>query len=177
MARPHQLTSDIAKGRKLTKKMCGFIERGSYPEVAARNCGIGARTYYEWRKQGEEDQQAGLDTAFTEFLEAVDAAIAKAEEKLIKVVNNNIPEDGRLALEVLSRRFPYRWARPRDRQAVPSDTGAASAKPLAELLTEIAINASAKAVGAPKKDSDKSATTKGRASVPVDDTNESKPAS
>ena len=145
--RPHKLLSspDLeGGGKELTAKICDYIRMGNYAEIAARNCGVSPTRYYEWRKQGEDDKRAGLITAFTEFCDAVDDALAFWESKVVEIIEQHIPYDAKLALEYLSRRFPYRWARPRDRQAVGSDAAAPTAKPLSEMISEIATSVAAR---------------------------------
>ncbi len=138
MARPHQLTSDPVKGRKLITKICAAIKKGHYAERAAELCGVSARSYYEWRKQGGEDFEENKDTIFAEFYEATNLALAKAEDILVSTITKAFPDDPRLAFQMLERRFRH-WGKGTDREKAGVEADQ-STKPIHEVLREIAIN-------------------------------------
>lgn len=147
MPRPHKLLTspDLPEGGKeITKRICDLILSGNYPEIAAQNCGVSGTRFYEWRRKGEEHKSQGIKSDFSDFCDAVNEAVAQSEAKVVQIIHQALPQDPRLALEYASRRWPWRYGRPRDRAAVQSDSGSAAAKPLAEILSEIAMNARGK---------------------------------
>ena len=79
-------------------KVCKFLEEGSIQKDAAVLGGISEPTFYEWLHK------------YPEFSERVKHAVSTYRNKLIKIVNVNSIKNGRLALEVLSRRWPEDWA-------------------------------------------------------------------
>jgi len=74
-------------------------------ETAANLAGIGLRTFYRWRRLGEEKPNG----PFGEFSRAVRGAEAKAQQSLSAVVALGARSDPHLALEVLHARWPKLW--------------------------------------------------------------------
>ena len=71
MSRPTKLTP------KLQAEICGYIENGNTFTRAFCLAGIGEKTFYQWKAQGETDIENGKDTIHSQFAQA----IKKAEEK------------------------------------------------------------------------------------------------
>lgn len=107
----------MARGRptKLTPaRALGIVElvrAGNYKKVAAAAHGVSESALYEWIERGTDDKAAGRDTVFAEFAESLTRAEAESESALLGAVRDAIPHDPKLALEILSRRYPARWAR------------------------------------------------------------------
>lgn len=102
----------------LLKRIAGAIGmQALYPVQAARKAGIHESTFKEWRKQGRLDREAQLETPFTILLDTIEIAENDAEQWLLICAMNAAEKDGRLALELASRRFPERWSR-KDRGVV-----------------------------------------------------------
>lgn len=105
MARPTKLTPDRALG------IVELVRNGNYKKVAAAAHGVSERTLYDWIERGQGDIAAGRDTVFAQFAQSLARAEAESESSLVQSVLNAIPDDPKLALEILSRRYPARWAR------------------------------------------------------------------
>lgn len=80
--------------QKVIKEICGYLEDGLSQKDAARLAGISESTFYEWVDQKSE------------FSELVELALSKYKHRLLRFVNKDAVNNGRLALEVLSRRWP-----------------------------------------------------------------------
>lgn len=74
--------------------ICNYLKQGLYKRDSAILAGISEATFYRWL---EEDES---------FESRVEASILEYKHSLIKIVNACAEKDGRLALEVLRRRFP-----------------------------------------------------------------------
>lgn len=129
---------------ELQARIVAMIAAGIYPETAARACGVGARTYYEWMARAAGKHPSRKPTpAMIAFAKAVDEAVAKAEVflhgTLVEYVRGTRPSRrnpeqrvksrrtfGQVATAewLLSRRFPERWAqRPAAALAITAGAG------------------------------------------------------
>ena len=77
MARPTKLTPE--KHTKIVE----LIRAGNYAETAATITGIGTATYYTWMTKGDGPKAR---TPYKEFREAVQAAKAEAEARMVMVI-------------------------------------------------------------------------------------------
>jgi hypothetical protein len=68
--------------------------------------GISERVFYSWMAKGRR-QESGK---FTQFVQAIEAAKARCEAKLVSVVMNGALSDPRFALNVLGRMNRKDWA-------------------------------------------------------------------
>jgi transposase len=64
------------------ERICNALRAGHYGETAARLGGISKSAYYSWLQRGR-DEPSG---PYKEFLDAVDAAVAEAEERALAVI-------------------------------------------------------------------------------------------
>ena len=78
--------------------ICNYIEEGMPQKDGAVLSGIDESTFYRWMEK------------HASFASKVEASLLKYKEKLIKVVNVNSVKDGKLALEVLARRWPAEFS-------------------------------------------------------------------
>jgi hypothetical protein len=103
----------------LQDRFVAAIKAGNFRETAARLAGISVATMYRWLAADSEP--------FLTFQVAVVQAEAELEAKALKVVTDRIPEDARLALAFLAKRFPERWGGGRPvahgEPAAPAPTG------------------------------------------------------
>ena len=83
---------------EIIKAICQKLENGLIEKDAAILSGIGESTYYEWKNEKQN------------FRSRVEAALAIYREKLIKIVNYHSIKDGKLALDILARRWPEEFA-------------------------------------------------------------------
>lgn len=87
------------------------ISKGNYPEIAARAAGVSRSTYYLWLQKGKADRDAGRETLYATFSDAIKEAEATAEGLLLDVVGDG--EKGwQSSAWILERRWRERWASP-----------------------------------------------------------------
>ena len=104
--RPTRLTKAVQKA------LVAAIERGHYYITACQLVGISYTAFREWQHKGE----AGA-APYADFVKALKAAEAKAEDRMLKIVLDAPTIDGKnwqAAMTFLERRHPDRWGR-RDR--------------------------------------------------------------
>ncbi len=86
------------KMKELKKKMLNdYLRQGMSKKDAAVMSGISEATLYRWLQEDES------------FESRVEASILEYKHTLVKNVNISAEKDGRLALEVLKRRYPKEW--------------------------------------------------------------------
>lgn len=89
---------DTEERKEKTKEdICGYLKEGMYKGDSARLAGVSEDTYRRWY---EED---------ADFAGRVEANILEYKRSLIKIVNACAEKDGRLAFEVLRRRWSEDW--------------------------------------------------------------------
>jgi len=85
----------MAKYNKATMAaLCEYLENGMNKKDAAAMVGIGETTLYRWMKENGS------------FGSRVEASVLTYKQKLIQTMNISAVDDGRLALEILARRWP-----------------------------------------------------------------------
>lgn len=82
---------------QIKNNIFNYLKEGMYKKDSAIMAGISEATFYRWV---EEDES---------FKSRVEASILEYKHSLIKNVNICAIKDGKLALEVLKRRFPKEW--------------------------------------------------------------------
>lgn len=89
-------------------RLAAAIAEGHTIEVACFQGGITHTTWSKWMMRGTAGEEP-----YAGFVAAIREAMAKAEEKLTKVVINAATEGGdwRAALALLERRHPDRWSK------------------------------------------------------------------
>lgn len=100
-------------------KIHEYLKEGLCKKDAALMSGISEKTFYRW--VSEDDS----------FDSQVESSILEYKHSLIKKVNIAAEKDGRLALEVLSRRFPSEWSANR---IIERESNEESLQQIAELL-------------------------------------------
>src|SRR5690606_18161794 len=97
--------------RELLNEITRLIELGNYPEVACGAVGIERRTFYRWRQQAQTATPGTLLAEFgTATARAIDLAEARMVERIAQGDNRETFGQAKARLELLSRRFPKRWA-------------------------------------------------------------------
>ena len=102
-------------------KIIRAVRAGNYIETAAALAGINKSTLYAWMKRGaaemdrlESDPKAKprkSELPFLDFSNAINIALAEAENRDIEAINAAIHDDWRAAAWRLERKFPDRWGR------------------------------------------------------------------
>lgn len=87
-------------------KICNYIRAGNYQKVAAALCGVKERTWYASIERAEKAKRP------TKLQKHLLQSIAEAEAQFEALHVQNIfsSKDPKVSLEMLSRRFPERWA-------------------------------------------------------------------
>lgn len=113
IGRPTKLTP------KLIDQICQVVANGNYIQTACQIVNISKPTYYDWLKRGGEDQQTGIETVYSSFLNAIKKAEADSEAKMVEVIRQVATEKKEWlpAMTYLERRHPDRWGR-KDRSKV-----------------------------------------------------------
>lgn len=98
---------------KLTKlmiqKICMVIKKGSSIKTACIINNISTTTYHDWIKQGKADKKNKIKSMFSEFSDKISIAKEQYIDYLVKTIYKECKTNGRLALEVLSRKRPKEW--------------------------------------------------------------------
>lgn len=89
---------DDSQNEETKNRIYDYLKEGMLKRDAAVMAGISEATFYRWL---EEDES---------FKSRVKANILEYKHTLIKCVNTCAVENGRLALEILTRRFPDDWS-------------------------------------------------------------------
>lgn len=86
-------------------KFIEFIRDGNYLETAAASAGVHPNTPREWlRKGGREESGEHRD-----FWLAYHEAESESERSLLTLAVTHAKTDGRLALDIMARKYPRRW--------------------------------------------------------------------
>jgi hypothetical protein len=88
------------------KLLLQVVSMGEYPAWAARYVGLTPQAVSMRKKRDPE------------FAEELEKAIAAGRFNLVATVRREATRNGKLALEMLARRWPEEWARPADRVAM-----------------------------------------------------------
>jgi hypothetical protein len=95
IGRPSKLTP------ALQRRILGDIRNGMSLRDAAAAAGISTSTLTLWRQKGLDGERA-----YSDFAARSERAVQEGQQRLIRIVARGSKDDPRLALEVLSRRFP-----------------------------------------------------------------------
>src|SRR6266566_5013569 len=92
--------------QKMQRKICGLLSQGSAIKSACIICGLGERTFYDWREKGK----AG-EGPFARFFAAVTRARETHKADLIERIVAATKADWKAASWLLERQFPNEFAR------------------------------------------------------------------
>ena len=98
--------------REIAQKIVDLVRVGNYIEVAARANSISPATVFYWLRVGEgrhPDRKATID--LTWFSMELRKAESHAETGLVKDLLEQLPDEPRLIIEFLARRWPERWGK------------------------------------------------------------------
>ena len=96
MGRPTKLTPE------LQAELVSIIEAGNYRSVACRAVGLHPDTFRKWMQKSRQP--------YVGFRRAVEAAEARGEVEVVELIRQQIGQNYRAGLELLSRKYPHRWA-------------------------------------------------------------------
>lgn len=120
---------------EVQEQLVGLLQAGCYMDDAAGSLGISAQTVFGWMKRGKAAREAGKRNRYRTLLEAVEKARHEARSRLTTIVAMEAQNDGHLALEMLARMDPKRWA-PRVTVTLAEEFNAAIARVEAEFANE-----------------------------------------
>lgn len=129
LCKQHQPDPENRGGRQakvrdpnMRKQLETALATGATRKACAIYAGISESSFYAYMERGEADQQAGIQSDYTEFLEMVTRAEARAEVTATIAIKSamtdsvdaqgrTIPGDWRAAAFFLERRNPNEWGR------------------------------------------------------------------
>jgi hypothetical protein len=107
------------RGRKsllnaqLQRKICALLSEGCDQKTACSICGIGERTYHEWKNRGHNG-----DEPYASFFSAASRARNVFKARLLKIVTDAAEKEARHAEWLLERRWPNEFGRSENRTIV-----------------------------------------------------------
>lgn len=113
MGRPTRLTP------ALIRKVCQYLDTGCYVETAVQLAGISKKLFYEWMKLSHKPDSNPI---FKDFRDAIDKAIAAAEQKDIATIDRASGNSWQAAAWKLERRLPRKWGYMRRAETEGDDT-------------------------------------------------------
>ena len=93
---------------RIAKEICSNVASGLSQKDSAILSGISEDTFYTWRKDKSE------------FSESLERAVIQYKESLVSKMNSFMFKDGKLALEVLARKWPSEYGK-RDILPIPKE--------------------------------------------------------
>jgi hypothetical protein len=96
--------------KSLMKRACDRIRRGAYIAQAFEAEGIPRRTVYDALRAGRREREEGRRTWRVDLVRKVETAEALAEGDLVDAARSAAEVDGRIATDLLGRRFRDRWS-------------------------------------------------------------------
>ena len=90
---------------ELLARITELVRAGSYSDIAALSCGIGAETWGEWCSRD--------DGVYGQLQESIRRAEAEAEARNVAIVQKAAGEHWQAAMWWLENRYPTRWAKGR----------------------------------------------------------------
>lgn len=103
--RPSKLTPE------LQANICLALRGGNFREAAAEWQGISAETMSRWIKRGADDEEAGKQSIYRDFRQAVLKAEREAEIDAVAKIMKAGVDDPKHLQWWLERKFPERWGR------------------------------------------------------------------
>ena len=113
---PNRNVPLFIKKTDVADKMIEMLSRGVPPSTVCRYAGVHYTTFRRWMEVGAE----GTNPVYTEFLDRVAKAEAKAEITLLGKMDAFHDEDWKSVAWMLERRWPENWAR-RDRHEISGE--------------------------------------------------------
>lgn len=135
--RPAKIDYDPA----VAQRICEALRNGCKYATAANVAGISLSTFQKWRARGREEP----DSRYGEFLRMTTAAVSETQEVLTRAILRHSENDGRLALEMLSRRWPRLWPKQPKVHEIRASIGTVddSYQALADALERLALEQNA----------------------------------
>jgi transposase-like protein len=94
----------------LAERICGHIREGVSLHGASEICGVNPSTFHDWRHK------------HSDFAKMVIEANGASEAALVGYAMNTARTDGRVAVQMLERRFQDRWQRHEHHQVTANHT-------------------------------------------------------
>ncbi len=99
--------------KKTINKICKYIALGMNYKSSAILSGIGYSTFHVWQARGREEEEAGKETEYTKFIDALEKAKIKGELVLVARMQGFSKEGSeRATMAILVNRYGDRWKHP-----------------------------------------------------------------
>ena len=96
---------------ELIEKARKYVSEGHYANVVMQYLNISDYTYYEYLKRGKEDEEAGRDTLFSKFSNAIKEGEAQAEMRHLQNILKTAQEGTwQASAWYLERKHKNRWS-------------------------------------------------------------------
>ena len=115
-------------------KIVEGIGNGNYDYIAARMAGITSLTFRKWVKKGEDSLANDVDDIYSDFVTAVDVAVARGESTVVERLHNHTEKSWGAAVAYLERKHPERWGK-QDKVTVEANVNV-NTLPIADLTLE-----------------------------------------
>ncbi|HUU94479.1 MAG TPA: hypothetical protein VM487_01970 [Phycisphaerae bacterium] len=103
MSRPSKLTPELQAA------LCALLSVGIHHDVACASVGISRRSLSNWLRQGNADEEAGVDSPYVDLMVAIRSAEAACEVKDLETIGEASKSDWKAAAWREERRHPKRW--------------------------------------------------------------------
>lgn len=124
MARPSKLTP------KIQELICQCLRAGLHRKTAAARVRVDESTFSRWYTTGARDERG----RFREFHDAVNEAEAQYQEDALAGLHASAPQNPKITMWLLSRRFPALYGRHDNVQETSASSVLANSASLKELL-------------------------------------------
>lgn len=95
---------------EIQEQIVSSLLKGNYRKVAARAAGISEMTVGRWMRRGlGTDPENPPEPIYTDFANAVLAAEAEAENRIVVFVYGKATDDVNVAMKFLMQRYANRW--------------------------------------------------------------------
>jgi len=75
-----------------------LLRQGNYIETAVLSCGIPKMIWDDWKKRARRDKEAGVDSKFAMFSDALDAVSAASEAEMVKLIRESADRKEKLPI-------------------------------------------------------------------------------
>jgi len=121
-----RVTKPLSLTQSKIEALAAIVSQGNYLNVACRSIKLPYPTLMSWQTRGNKERATGVEAAdsiYVELVEALEAAVADSEQRVVAVIMGAIDgisesatdvQRAKLGLEYLARKFPDRWSTYRD---------------------------------------------------------------
>jgi hypothetical protein len=96
---------------EMRRLVAELLAAGLTIPIACRAVGIPKATWGSWNMRGKADSEAGVESVYADWWDAMQEAKAACEANLVRMVCAGSVADWKAAAWLLERRYGQRWAR------------------------------------------------------------------